>query len=662
MSAAIAIDFESYFSTKLKYGMKQLSPEQYVEHELFDAYLVAVCDGTTTWAGHPQEFNWSALEGKTLLSHNRRFDNTVYNELVKRKLVPKVNYAGWECTANLSSYLCNRRALDKAIEFLFGVKLDKSARTEADGKHWPNDFSEDERAKMLRYAPADALWCWKIWSKYSSQWPELERRLSNLTIDQGMRGIQLNASLLDEYLIQTHEMKLTTEKLLPWLSGAEDALDWTGFEKNLKPTSLKCIAEQCRRAGIPCPPVKANEGEEAYDEWETAYRATNPWISALSSWRSVNKLYKTFLLMKSRIRPDGTMPFSLKYFGAHTGRWSGDGKINLQNPRKKPVLANEAGLMETDENRIDAALKEKKRSGTLPDWVKYSIDFRALLIPRPGKIMVTCDLAQIEPRILAWLTGNTVLLDMIRGGLSVYEAFARANLGYTAPGKMDKDSDYYKLVKIMVLGLGYQAGWRKFITIAAAGGLDIVKDDPEFIESVNPHTGETKRISGYGKRSREVVADFREKSPKLLALWANLDNAFKRSLGSDFSMALPNGRRLNYRDVRASIKIVVDEETKKAKRTTIFTSESDGRRTDQYGGKLTENLVQATARDVFAEHLIALEDAGHKVLFSSHDEAVCECEPTTTAEEIQAIMSQCPAWAPGLPVAAEAKTVAHYTK
>lgn len=657
---AIAIDFEAFYSTKLKYGLKQLIAESYVRHELFDPYLLAVCDGTNSWSGHPKDFNWAALEGQTLLSHNRYFDNTVYNELVRRGLVPKVNYKEWHCTANMTAYLCNRRALDTAVEFLFGVRLDKSARSEADGKHWPQDFSEDERAKMLKYAPADSYWCWKLWDKFSDQWPEMERRLSNQTIDQGMRGVQIDTSLLNDFIIQTHEVKLNTEKLLPWLQDdGEDGSDWDDYK--VSPTSTKCIAEQCRRVGIPCPPVKAHEGQEAYDEWETLYGKTHRWIQCLTAWRSVNKLYKTFTLVKSRLRSDGTMPFGLKYFGAHTGRWSGSEKINFQNPRKKPLLVNEFGLMEANEKRIDGALDVKEDTGKFPEWVKYSLDFRALIIPRPNTIMIPCDLAQIEPRVLAWLTNDTALMDLIRAGMSVYEAFARTNLDYTTPGKMDKRTDYYKMVKIMKLGLGYQAGWEKFITIAAKDGVDITADDPEFMEVPDPYSNGMKKVSGYGKRSKEIVAEFREKSPLTVGLWKTLDDAFKRSIGGTFTMTLPSGRKMTYRNVRCALRVKPDANGKPVKKY-VFTAESDGRQKDYYGGKLTENLVQATARDIFGMHLLAIEDAGHKVLFSSHDEAICECAPGTTAADIEHIMSQPPEWMPGLPVAAEAKIVAHYMK
>lgn len=660
---AISVDYETFYSKKLKYSVTTMIAEQYVRHDLFDPYFLTVCDGAQQWAGHPKNFNWAALDGQTLLSHNRYFDNSVTTELVRREWIPKLNYKDWHCTANLTSYLCNRRALDNAVEFLYGIRLDKSTRTNAERKHWPQDFSEGEREAMLKYAGLDAFWCHKIWTDHSDKWPEIERRLSTMTINQGLRGVQINTDLLNDYIVQSHEVKLNTERLLPWLTDDEGDDSWDEF--NVSPTATKCIAEQCRRVGIPCPPVKAHEGEEAYEEWEFIYSRSNPWIPALSSWRSVNKLYKTFMLVKARLRADGTMPFGLKYFGAHTGRWSGSEKINLQNPRKRPILVNEHGLMETGFDRLELAFKQKKKEGRYPDWVKYSLDFRALIIPRPGKKMITCDLSQIEPRVLAWLSGNKKMLDSIRGGFSVYEAFARSNMGYNIPGKMDKDSDYYKLIKIMVLGLGYQAGWEKFITIAAdMGGIDLTKDDPEWIEETNPFTQEVKKVSGYGKRSREVVAEFREKSPETVALWQKMDDSFKRSVASDFTVTLPSNRKMSYRKVSCVPKMTVNKKTGKIERQFVFMAESDGRRKQAYGGKLVENITQATARDVFGEHLISLEDTfgAGTVLFTAHDEAICEVNPDISAKDVELVMSKCPAWLEGCPISAEAKETPHYIK
>ena len=658
MSGHVSVDFETFYGKG--YSVKTMIAESYCRDARFDPYLISVSDGSQCWAGEPKNFNWDALDGKVLVSHNRYFDNTVYNEMVRRGLAPQIKYAAWHCTSNLTSYLCNRRALDQAIEYLYKVKVSKAARADAANKRW-QDFSDLDRASMIKYAAGDANWCHRIFADHAHKWPDTEMRLSNLTIEQGMRGVQIDRELLNQYIFATHDMKTATEKLLPWLDDSGDDDSWDEF--NQKPTSTKCIAEQCRRSGIPCPPVKAHEGEEAYEEWENTYGKIHHWIAALSAWRSVNKLYKTFLTVKDRLRDDGTMPFSLKYYGAHTGRWSGDAKINMQNMRKVPVFCNELGLMETNVKKIDAALKFKKSEKRWPDWVRHAIDFRRLIIPRPGKRMILSDLSQIEPRVMAWVTNNTKLMDLARSGMSIYEAFARTNLGYTGES-MSKDSMEYALVKAQVLALGYQAGWEKFLVMGKEyTGVDFAADDPEFIEVDDPVKGGKKTVSGYGQRAKQIVSTFREHSKLTTDLWKKLDDSFKRSIASDFVMSLPSGRKMRYEKVRCEARIIADPETGNPKRKTVFTADVGGKRVESYGGKLTENLIQATARDVFGHHLLRLEDTpGIRVLFSSHDEAITEVDSDVTVKQIEEIMSECPEWIEGCPIAAEAKEVACYEK
>ena len=662
MPSPIAVDFETYFSKKLKYGLTTMIAEQYCAHELFDCYLVSVCDGATTWAGHPKDFNWSALEGRTLLSHNSRFDKTVYEELVRRNLAPKLNIPEWHCTANLTSYTCNRRALKDAVEHLFaGESVSKEYRGVADGKHWPGDYSVEEREQVMAAGRSDALWCWRLFEKYSPAWPQIERDLSAITVDQGMHGVAIDTDKLDEYIWQTHEMLMNTEKVIPWIAGAEED-DWHDFDT--KPTSTKCIAEQCRKTGIPCGPVKSSD-EEGYAAWELKYSASNPWIAAVGSWRSINKLYRTFLTIKERIRPDGTLPFGLKYFGGHTGRWSGDSRVNLQNQRKRPIMCNEAGLLETNDKRVDAAVDEIAETGKMPAWVRYVIDFRSIIIPRAGKKMIVSDLSQIEPRVLAWLTGNWDFLKRVAAGDSPYVAHARASMGFTGD-KMDKHSDLYKLAKARILGLGYQCGWEKFITMAwDLARYDVTKDDPEWVEEVQPFTDKVTKVSGYGLNSKRIVAEFRAQNPLIAGedgIWRKLGNAFKSSIGGDFVMTLPNGRKMRYEKVRASVRLEKDPVTGKPKRVNVFTANSDGKVKPFYGGKLTENLVQAVARDAFAEQVARMVKGGWDCLFSVHDEAVMEVDPSVTAKDVEREMSYCPEWLKGCPISAEAKEVAHYLK
>jgi hypothetical protein len=665
----ISVDFECFYSPKLKYSVSAKGPaliaEEYVRHELFECYLISVAGENGCWAGHPNDFNWSCLEGKVLISHNRYFDNTVYNELVRREWAPKVNYKEWHCTANLTSYLCNRRALDQAIEHLFKVKVQKDYRDVMKDVHF-KDLPKDKQDYVVKAGLVDAVWCRRIWTEHSHKWPEWERRLSNLTIDEGMRGVQIDTERLNNYIIQCHEMRLNAERAIPWIAGSEDEdedYDWEDFasDKKRKPTSTKCIAQQCRLKGIPCAPVKSKD-EEAYEEWETTYAPKHPWILAVGHWRVINKMYTTLLTMKRRVRSDGTMPFALKYFGAHTGRWAGDAKINLQNMRKWPMLCKQDGTLEDNQDVVEKATNDYKDTGKWADWVKYSVDFRSLFRARPGTKMIASDLSQIEPRVLAWLGNNMEMLKKIAEGMSVYEAFARTNMNYVGD-KMDKRSGFYKLIKIQVLQLGYQAGWAKFIVTAFKEyGVDLTKDDPEWEEVIDPISGKLSRVSGYGKNAREIVKKFREQSPCITKLWEKMDLDFKRSVGDDYVVTLPSGRKMRYEHVKITTRIVKDPETGKAKKKTEFTADVAGKRRPFYGGKLVENITQAIARDVFAYLILKLADAGHINLFSCHDEAVLEVKPEVQAKDIEHIMSECPPWLKGAPIAAEASELDHYCK
>ncbi len=333
-------------------------------------------------------------------------------------------------------------------------------------------------------------------------------------------------------------------------------------------------------------------------------------------------------------------PYSLKYFGAVPGRWSGDAGFNVQN---------------------------------MPRGELFGVDLRRCFVPSPacpeqsreGNVFIIADLCQIEPRILAWLIGDVAFLDLVRNGIDIYEAHARSTMGYTDQRPLKEvDPAMRSLAKARTLGLGYGCGPKKFVAVAKnLGGIDITFAD-----------------------AKKTVQDFRAKNIRISNLWKRLDRDFKRSAGGDYHIELPSGRELRYLSV-----------SKNPRGYYTASTERGGRKRKLYGGLLAENLVQATARDVFAEHLLAIHrylsgvpqasslpcrTAGvspaqssdlspptsapiGRIVFHVHDEVIVEV-PASIAEQareqILAIMSTTPDWLSGCPVEAEATINHHYTK
>lgn len=624
----IAVDFETFYDKKT-YSVKSLGNWAYCNDPRFDAYLVSICDGTNTWVGHPKDLNWELLRGRTLVSHNAFFDRTVYRRLVELGTAPAGLDERWYCTSNLTAYFCgSARSLASGVSQLFGIDLAKDVRDRADGKTADEMKSEGWWTEMLDYARRDAYYCWKLWNDYAPRWPEHERRLSDLTIRNCERGVGLNLELLESYVAWLHAAKFQLEQRIPWVAEGE------------KPTSPKQLALKCREVNIPVPPAKKDD-EEGADRWVEKYGGEYEWVRSIGAWRSVNKTLKRLLLVQSRVRPDGRMDFGLKYFGAHTGRYSGDAGFNIQNQRKEPILLREDYLMETRDSEIKVAIRHHDETGQWPDWVKFVIDERALLVPGPGKKYVISDLSQIEPRVLNTAIGNVELLDKIRSGLGIYEAFARTALGYADPAPLkSKDKKLYALAKAEVLGLGYQCGPKRFPEVAMAmAGIEISEEESE-----------------------RIVKEFRANNPKIVGLWNQLDAGFKSSVGHDFEMVLPSGRVMTYRKVMRQVRPEVDEETGQTKIKAVFTAVVGDRRHSFYGGKLTENLVQAIARDIFVGHILALDEAGIHVPFSVHDEAICEVDLDTPKSVVESVMSKAPEWMPNCPVACEAVEANRYLK
>lgn len=597
----IAFDTETYYDDDC--SVTTYGPQLYCERPEWECYLVSVCDGESTWAGHPRDLNWAALGDRPRVSHNKGFDQAVDNRMGELgvKGQPHIVPVDWKCSADLCAYLSGHRALDKAVRHLYKHDLSKEMRGYMKGKRW-DKIPKDKQKQLTEYARHDAYWCWRLWNDYSARWPEKEQRISDFNVQQGRRGVVINTDLLGQYREAVAKELFEVERSLPWI------------ERGRKPTSTIAIAEQCRMAGIACPPTKKDD-EEGFEEWFKQHVGQNPWIKAVADWRSINKIRATLETFKDRLRPDNSVEVLLKYFGAHTGRFSGDGGLNFTNFRKKPLVC--AGI---------------------------PIDVRRLIIPRPGKKFILCDLGQIEPRVLAWITRNRELLAMMQK-INIYEAFARMSGEWTGEGALRHGNpDLYALKKVQVLQLGYQCGWERFKETASADyGIELTEE-----------------------QAKSTVESFRAQNPLIVDLWGSLKQDFQNSLNDNFEMTLPGGRVMTYRNVKRTVTPRTEPDGTIV-RDWAWTAEvtKQGRtvRDKFYGGKLTENLVQATSREVFVEHLRKLSDAGFTdIPFHTYDEAVVECDLDVQPRDIEHIMSTTPEWLPGCPLAAEAQETTHYKK
>lgn len=375
-----AVDFETYYSKEV--GIETQGVWHYCRHPEFDAYLVTISTSTgQKYCGRPENFDWSQISGENWrwVSHNRSFDKPVYESLVENgKIRPEFPQV-WDCTADLSAFLAVPRNLKGASEALLGAQMSKDTRNKMKGRRW-EDMDEAFRREVEEYAIKDADYCLEIWQKYGHEWPEHEQWLSRETTRMCLQGVPINKSAVRDRIEHLKVLLWEAQQKLPWVE--ED-------KKTLSPLAL---AEECRKVGILPPPSLAEDSEEC-EAWEKQYGEQYPWVAAMRQFRKCNGMLKKLQTMEKRTRPDGWMSYGLKYYGATTGRDSGDAQANLQNL-----------------NRGES----------------YGVNIRSLIEAPEGMSLVVADLAQIEPRCLAWLARDFELLEFIRQCPDLYEAQARA--------------------------------------------------------------------------------------------------------------------------------------------------------------------------------------------------------------------------------------------
>lgn len=328
--------------------------------------------------------------------------------------------------------------------------------------------------------------------------------------------------------------------------------------------------------------------------------------------------------------PDGRMRDTVRYFGAHTGRWSGRG-MQLQNMPRPDKRFEKWGDAEI------CALADHALAGGALDQQEIDLLVRACLIARPGHVLLWADYSAVEGRGLAWAAGDEPALKVYRDDLDPYVVSAQYIYQGESYEELKAQKSKRQIGKVCELALGYGGGDGAFANMAQGLGIDVSGIDTQAVIKAW-RAGRRSTVAFWAKLERALVNAITFQRETSVGAFAFVPGP-KQSI----AMVLPSGRALVYWGVAIG-------EGFKGKPSISY--EGLTFREHLYGGKIAENAIQAMCRDLLADALVRLEAAGLPVVLHVHDEPVCEV-PLAALDrcrsKIGEIMTTLPAWAAGFP-------------
>ena len=591
------LDFETYYSQT--YSLSKLTTEEYVRGTEFEVIGVSVKenDNEAVWFSGTKAQTKRFLEGfdfpeHLVLAHNTMFDAAILTWHFG------ISPCGWLDTLSMARAIHSTEvggSLAKLTEYYgLGQKGDEVVR--ALGKN-RLDFTEEELATYGEYCKNDTELTYKLF-KCLNPFPQHELRLIDLTI----RMYSEPTLYLDVGLLKNHLCSLKANK--------EELLKNLGLENRDALMSGSTFAEMLDILGV-IPPTKISPttGKEVYafakndEEFKALLEHEKPAVQALVAARLGVKstLEETRTERFIGIASRGLLPIPLRYYAAHTGRWGGDDKINMQNLGRKSMLKH------------------------------------AIVAPK-GYRLIDADSAQIEARTVAWLAGQDDLVEAFEKGQDVYKIMASVIYG-----KSEKEiSESERFVgKTTILGCGYGMGSKKFRAQLKTFNVEIEEDEASRIISVYrqtyPRIPELWKQAGLGLDA--IVSDATCDVGREGVLFVEGTKGIK----------LPNGLHIKYPNLRkqetdGKSEYVYDTRRGKAVIPNRI-----------YGGKVVENLCQALARIIIGEQMLKINKK-YKVVMTVHDAIAClvpEAEVNTAQEFIEMCMRIRPDWALGLPLNCE---------
>lgn len=600
----VTLDFETYYDTKL--SLTKLTTMDYVKHEKFKVWGVGIKinDEPTEWFGEDEvEDALHAIDWNTarLVCHNTPFDGYILTHYYK--LIPAY-YCDTAAMARGANPGQSARLKDVA-ERLFPNDPSMRKGDELVNAKGIYDLPPDIEEQIAGYCIQDVDLTYAIYNQFMQSYPESEMDLIDLTTRMFCEpALKIDRERLTTY----HEQEF---------NNAEQLIAASGYDRKQLASNPQFV-EIVESLGITVPtkpsPSKPDTSIPALGKNDAGFK------QMAAMYPEHKHIWDARVAVKSRLTETRSkrfldaadnndfIPAPLRYYAAHTGRFGGTEKLNMQN---------------------------LPRGGEL----------RQCLMAPEGYLIYVADLSNIEARMLAWLAGEDELVEQFRRGDDIYSNFASTIYGRKINKKDDPTERF--VGKTAILGLGYGMGAEKFQATLKSGAMG---------PPIEFELQETKRI----------VNTYRSTYPRIKGLWTKLEDNLRLAMHKDNygmtygpltidheSLILPNGMALRYHNLRTT------------KDGLVFDSRNKSEYT--YGGKITENVVQALSRIVITDSMLRLSKSipDGKVALTVHDEIIIvapDTDPHATMSKIINDMCQAPSWCSDIPLDAEGGFDIRYSK
>ena len=620
MGRIITLDIETYFDKT--YSLKRMTTLEYISDSRFKIHGIGfkIDDQPAQWSSNIVETiaYLSLFKNDTLLCHNTQFDATAlqyhFDLTFKHYADTRAMCQGFNPHGSAS--------LEELAKLLWPDDQSKRKGEELSTFEGICTLDDDQESILSNYCINDVNLTYEAFQ--SMAWyPQSEREVIDLTC----RMFVIPNLYLDVEAVKEHQETLQTERLAAVEKTGLDQIQFSSNQKFaalLESKDIKVPTKISKTTGNPTFALAKNDLEFIN------LQANNPHLNDLWTARRLTKstqeITRCNRFIEAANRDNGKMRIPLRYFAAHTGRWGGAEKINMQNLGRKSALR------------------------------------KALCAPKNHFVYVR-DLSQIEARINACNAGQDNLIEQFRSGQDVYSIFASTIYNRTIDRNktiLDENNQEIKpdategfVGKVCVLALGYGMGadtFRLTLAVGAMGGEPVYFSRSQCYDIVRKYRATNHAISAFWDICDRYIYDMQ--NPRTNYVDGCLHILHNR-------IVLPNGMALSYPHL---------EHRPTAKGPGINVYHNRHGWTNIYGGKLCENIVQALARIVITDYMTAIDKElngyGH-VVHNVHDEilVVAPDENPQSVDNVMAdVMKIPPSWMPDLPVDSDGGYAINYSK